>query len=364
MAKRKTIIESSRERIDAIDRQLVKLLNERAENARIIGEQKANKGLEFYDPGRQRRVLQKVINSNKGLFPAPGLKAVFTEIMSSCLALENRIRVGYLGAEATFTHQAAICEFGRGAEYISMPDIPSLFQAIGKNQTDYSVVPIENSTGGVVHRTLDMFLDYDVCICNEIMLPISMSLLANCAKSKIKRIYSHPQSFLQCQTWLSRNLPQVQCIEVASTVEGIKMAAKEKDAAAIGSELASRCYGIKLLYRDIEDTKDNTTRFWVLSHRIAEPSGNDKTSLMFSVKDRPGALHQILQPVSRRHISLTKIESRPTKRKAWEYVFFCDLLGHITDTKVQNAIKQMEPQCIYLKVLGSYPCEVNLARKK
>ena len=353
-------IDKCREIIDSVDHQIVELLDLRAQQARLIGRAKAEQGLKYYDPGRQRRVLQKVIKSGGKTFPPTALKVVFTEIMSACLALERRIRIGYFGSEATFTHQAAMDEFGQSAEYISYPDIPSLFVAVEKDRVDYSVVPIENSTGGVVHRTLDMFLDFDVKICNEIMLPVSMNLLSNCPMSQIKKIYSHPQGFLQTQVWLARNLPNIAQIEVATTVQGIQHALDEKNAAAIASEMAAQFYKIKILRKGIEDSKDNITRFWVLSHQMAEPSGNDKTSLMFSIKDKKGALHKILEPISRRGLNLTKIESRPSKRKAWEYVFFCDVACHISSRKLQNALKQIEPLCIFLKVLGSYPSEIKM----
>jgi chorismate mutase/prephenate dehydratase len=339
---------------------MVELLDRRAEEARKIGQEKAKKGQDYYDPGRQRRVLQKVVKSGGGVFPRSGLKAVFTEVMSTCLAIEQPMRVGFLGPETSFTHQAAMSEFGQSAEYVPLTSIPALFTAVEKDQVDYSVVPIENSTGGIIHHTLDMFLDFEVTICNEIMMAISLHLLSKHSLKQIKKIYSHPSPFLQSQNWLAANLPGCEKIEVSSTVQGVHYAMKERHAAAIGSELASKKYKLKILSRNIEDSKENTTRFWVLGHRLAAPSGNDKTSVMFSVKDRAGALHQILSPLAKRGISMTKIESRPTKRKAWEYVFFCDMLGHISEQKIKNALAQVEPLCIYIKVLGSYPREVDV----
>ena len=360
MAKRKTEIEKRRVRIDEIDGQIVELLDERAQMARLIGQEKNRQGLEFYDPGRQRRVIQKVLDRGGKVFSRTGLKAVYTEIMSTCLALERPIRVGFLGPEGTFAHQAAAAEFGQSAEYHPIGDIPSLFKVVEKDQVDYSVVPIENSTGGIVHKTLDMFLDFDVTIGSEIMLGINLHLLANCPMDKITKIYSHPQVFLQCQSWLARNLPKPQKIEVESTVQGVQHALKERRSAAICSRMAAKLYKIKPLVRNIEDSKENTTRFWVLGHQIAERSGNDRTSLMFSVKDRAGALVKILGSFAKRRISLTKIESRPTKRKAWEYVFFCDLKGHLSERRIQNALKEIEPQCIYTRILGSYPRECDV----
>lgn len=356
----KSKIEQYRSKIDRIDQKIVELLDERAQIAREIGYEKKKKGLSYYDPGRQRRVLQKVVKSGGLQFPKTGLKAVYTEIMSSCLAIERPMRIGFFGPEASYTHQAATQEFGQMADYHSFPDYRALFIAVEKDQVDYSVVPVENSTGGIVHHTLDMFLDFDVTICSEIVMSISLNLLSNCPLEKVERIYSHPQPFLQSQVWLSKNLPQAERIEVGSTVHGIKSALKDKRAAAIGSEMAGKIYKLKTIATNIEDSKDNSTRFWVLGHQIAERSGNDKTSVMFSVKDRVGALQQILKPLAERNISLSKIESRPTKRKAWEYVFFCDMLGHIEDKHIKDALALMEPMCIYIKVLGSYPREIDV----
>jgi len=351
-------LDQLRKKIDEIDRRMVELLDQRAELAKKIGEYKRRHGLDYYDPARQKMILSRVMERGAGVFPRTGLKSVFTEIMSHCLALEEPVRVAYLGPEATFTHIAATTEFGSAAEYEPRETINDLFQAIEKDEVEYAVVPIENATGGVIHTTLDMFLDYDVRICSEILMAISHNLLARCKIGEIKRIYSHPQPFAQCARWLNRHLPNAERIETATTAQGVQRAAREKGAAAIGSELAAKIYKLEILARGIEDAHWNSTRFWVIGSKVCQPTGNDKTSLMFSVKDRPGALFHLLKPFAERGINLTKIESRPTRRKAWEYVFFVDLQGHINDQPVRDSLKEIEPYCVFVRILGSYPREV------
>jgi len=353
-----TKLDGLRKRIDSIDRQLVELLDRRAALAKQVGEYKRKHGLDSYDPARQKTILSRVMERGRGLFPSTGLKAVFTEIMSHCLALEKAAKVGYLGPPATFTHIAAATEFGSAAGYEPRDTINDLFLAVEKEDVEYAVVPVENSTGGVVHTTLDMFLDFDVRICSEILMAITHNLVARCRLGQIRRVYSNPQPFSQCAGWLTRHLPNAERIETATTVKGVQMAAQEKYAAAIASELAARMYKLKIVASGIEDTHWNSTRFWVIGKKVCPPTGNDKTSLMFSVKDRPGALFNLLKPFATQGINLTKIESRPTRRKAWEYVFFVDLQGHINDALVQAALKEIEPHCVFVRVLGSYPLEV------
>ena len=347
-----------RKQIDALDRRMVELLDRRASLARKIGEVKRQQGMDCYDPARQKTILNRAIEGGSGSFPRTGIKAVFTEIMSHCLALEKAVRVGYLGAPATFTHIAALTEFGSAADYFGRDTINDLFLAVEKEEVEYAVVPVENSTGGVVHTTLDMFLDFDVRICSEILMAITHNLLARCRLEQVRRVYSNPQPFAQCAAWLTRHLPNAERIETVTTVQGVQRTAREKYSAAIASELAARMYKLKIIAGGIEDTHWNSTRFWVIGKKDCPPTGNDKTSLMFSVKDRPGALFHLLKPFSDEGINLTKIESRPTRRKAWEYVFFVDLMGHIGDAKVQAALKQIEPHCVFVRVLGSYPREV------
>jgi chorismate mutase/prephenate dehydratase len=355
-------LEKLRKQIDGIDKQVVELLDRRACLARKIGNIKRSRNIEFFDPSRQKNVLRKIRNWSDGSFPDAGLKTVFTDIMSACLAMEQQLRIGYFGAEGTFTHMAAVAEFGSAAQFISYKTIRDIFLAADKEWIDYGVVPIENSTGGVVHSTLDMFLEYDLKICSEVILYIRQNLLSRYPLNKIRVVYSNPQPFAQCDTWLRENLPRAELKEVATTVEGVRLAKRTRDAAAIGSELASRLYDLRIAARGIEDIKDNFTRFVVLGRKLSPPSGDDKTSLMCSVKDRPGALFRLLKPFADSKLNLTKIESRPSKRKAWEYVFFIDLNGYIEDTKVRKALDNIQEHCIFVKVLGSYPVEKNPVR--
>jgi chorismate mutase/prephenate dehydratase len=355
-------LEKLRKHIDQIDKQLVELLDHRAKLARKIGILKRARKLEFFDPSRQKTILRKIRSFSNGSFPDAGLKTIFTEIMSTCLAMEQPLKIGYFGAEGTFTHMAAVAEFGSAAQFISYKTIHDIFLAADKEWIDYGIVPIENSTGGIVHHTLDMFLEYDLKICSEVILYIRQNLLSRCPLSKIRTIYSNPQPFAQCDTWLRENLPNAELKEVPTTVEGVRLAKRTTNAAAIASELASRLYGLKIVARGIEDTKDNFTRFVVLAKKMSPPSGDDKTSLMCSVKDRPGALFRLLKPFADAHINLTKIESHPSKRKAWEYVFFIDLIGYIEDPGVRKAIDKIQEHCILIKILGSYPAEKNPVR--
>ncbi|KPL12301.1 hypothetical protein AMJ85_01255 [candidate division BRC1 bacterium SM23_51] len=351
-------LDQLRKRIDALDRQMVELLDRRAKLAKQIGEYKKRRGLDYYNPARQKMILGRVLNRGAGEFPRTGLKAVFTEIMSHCLALEKAVRVAYWGPPATFTHIAAVTEFGSAAEYEPRDTINDLFQAVERDDVEYAVVPVENSTGGIVHTTLDMFLDFDLRVCSEILLAITHNLLARCPLKQVRRVYSNPQPFAQCAAWLNRHLPNADRVETATTVQGVQKAAREKYSAAIASALAARMYKLKIVASGIEDTHWNSTRFWVIGTKVCQPTGNDKTSLMFSVKDRPGALFNLLKPFAGEGINLTKIESRPTRRKAWEYVFFVDLQGHVNDAPVQAALKRIEPHCVFVRILGSYPCEV------
>lgn len=353
-------IERAREQIDKIDSKIVELLDRRVKYVKQIGKLKENTGANFFDAARQRRIVSRLVSESDGGFPKAALKKIFVEIMSASLSLEKPIRIGFLGPRATFSHQAALNEFGTSSKYIDYNSIHDIFVGLDKSWVEYGVVPIENSTGGIIHLTLDMFLEYELSICSEIMLPIKQNLLSQVDLTKIEKIYSHPQSFSQCQIWLKENLPNAKQIEVASTAQGVKTALARKHAAAIGSELAAKLYKIKILERGIEDIKDNCTRFLVIGKHPSSPTGHDKTSLMFSVKDKPGALHSVLAPFTHKSINLTKIESRPTRRRAWEYVFFVDLEGHIEDKIVKKAVAEMGEHCTFIRILGSYPREVNI----
>ncbi len=348
-------LENLREQINSIDSELVKFLEQRAKLAREIGRLKHKSGLDFFDPSRQKNILDKVLGLGSGAFPPEGLRRVFLEIMSTCLALEQPLRVGYLGPEGTFTHQAAVSEFGSAVNFIPLASVDELFTAVEKRRVDYSVVAIENSTGGVVHTVLDRFLDSDVKITSEIILYIHHCLISDVPPEKIQRIFSHPQPFMQCRLWLKEHLPQAQHVEVASTVEGVRRAKESSDGAAIGSELAARLYEMNILESDIQDTSENYTRFVILGQTLPAPSGADKTSLILSIKHKPGSLFDALKPFAQAGINLTKIESRPTRQHPWEYVFFIDFEGHANDEKVKGVLEKLKPHTIFIKFLGSYP---------
>ena len=350
-----------REEIDRIDDTILTLLNKRAKIVLQIGRIKRRGKANFYSPARESEILQRLSSQNRGPFPNDALRILFREILSASLALEEPLKVACLGPLATFTHLAATRYFGTSASIVPVDGIKEVFEAVYSGQAEYGVVPIENSNEGVVSYTLDMFMDYDLTIIGEVMLKISHNLLSKSGeKSKIKKIYSHPQATAQCRKWLDKNLPGIPIHDATSTAKAAEIVSMEDDAAAIASELAAKMYDLWFVEHSIEDFKDNYTRFLVISREPSKKTGRDKTSIMFSTKDTPGALFHILEPFKKARINLTKIESRPSKRKAWEYIFFVDLKGHMEDRKVSKAVEQVKEYCLYLKILGSYPSgEVN-----
>ncbi len=348
-------IPEHRKAIDKLDAKIVKLLNERTQHVLQIGEIKLKAGEEIYAPHRELAVLQRVCRLNKGPISPGSLRAIYREVMSSALSLQKSMRIAYLGPEATFTHQAAIRRFGSSLRYYPHKTITDVFADVSKNRADYGVVPIENSTEGVVTHTLDMFVDSDLKIVSQIVLPVQQCLLSQWRKSKIRKLYVHPQSLAQCRAWVQNNLPRVEIIETSSNARSAELAAKEKAAAAIAGQLAAEKYNLSVLEHDIQDNAANATRFLVLGRQCSPPTARDRTSLMISLVDRVGALHRALAAFRRYRINMTKIESRPSKRKAWEYFFFIDCDGHMTDHKLAKAIRELEQQCSFVKVLGSYP---------
>jgi chorismate mutase/prephenate dehydratase len=282
-------------------------------------------------------------------------EAIYREIMSSSLSLEKSLDIAYLGPRASFTNLAAIKKFGSQVNYISCSNISEVFQRVEKGDCDYGVVPIENSIEGAVTHTFDLLVDSELKICSQILLEISHNLLSNSPLSKVRTIYSNPQVFGQCRNWLMANLPRAELIEVASTTRAAQIATQKKDTACIASVLAAKVYNLRVLKKDIEDVPHNITRFLVISTTDVQQTGKDRTSILFSIKDRVGALLAMLTPFSQNNINLTKIESRPSKKKAWDYYFFVDLEGHRLDKRVTQALKQLEGRCKYLKILGSYP---------
>jgi chorismate mutase/prephenate dehydratase len=351
-------MKTMRNDIDAIDTAMLELLNKRASIAIAIAEVKRRSRLKFHSPEREREILERLTAQNKGPFPNDALRVIFREIISASLSLEEPLNVAYFGPEGTFTHIASIRHFGSFARYNPVESIKSVFDAVEYGEASYGLVPIENSSEGVVSHTLDMFMDYNLKISAEVMLEVSHNLLSKSGeKGRIKRIYSHPQALAQCRGWLEANMTGIPVLAAVSTAKAAEIVAHDDDAAAIASELAARLYDLKFIRRHIEDKKNNFTRFLVIAKESPGRSGSDKTSIMFSVKDRPGALYDILHPFKEAKISLTKIESRPSKKRAWEYIFFVDMQGHIEEEKVRKAIDKVRRSCLYLTHLGSYPID-------
>jgi len=346
-----------RKKIDEIDSQILGLLNERADVTLNIGSLKSKKRSLSFSPDREARIYKRLIKANsKGPLKDDTIKAIYREIMSGSLSLQNPPRIAYLGPEATFTHIAALKKFGKSVEYIKCDSIADVFSEVECDRADYGVVPIENSTEGAVNYTLDMFMDSDLNICSEAYLPIRHALMSKSNKlSSIKRVYSHQQVLAQCRKWLETNLPQAKLIPVASTTDAAWRYAGRKGACAIASALAAEEYNLSIIGRSIEDLRHNITRFLIIGKQEAQPSGNDKTSIVFSMKDRAGALHDVLTPFKKNRINLTKIESRPSKKKAWKYYFFVDMQGHLKNKRIKQALRQLKNSCTYLKILGSYP---------
>ena len=348
-----------RKTVDSIDSRVLELLNKRAEVILDIVKVKGKLKESIYVPDREKDVYRKLLSQNSGPLPQEAVKAIYREIMSSALQLERPLKIAYLGPEFTFTHLASMKKFGSSVEYISCATITDVFSEVEKDRADYGVVPIENSIEGAVNHTLDMFIDSDLKVCSEIYLEISHNLLSKeTKKSSIKKVYSKSEVFGQCRLWLESNLPKVELIEVSSTARGAEIAAKEKGSACIAGALAASKYGLKTLYKSIEDSTHNVTRFLVIGKTSAKPTEKDKTSIMFSAKDRAGALHDMLAPFKKYKINMTKIESRPSKVRAWEYYFFVDMEGHCTKSSVSRALGELKKHSAYLKVLGSYPVEI------
>ena len=344
-----------RKAIDQLDAHIVKLLNERTRHVLEIGDLKLKAGEEIYAPHRERAVLHRICKLNRGPITNDSLRAIYREVMSSALSLEKSMTIAYLGPEATFTHQAAIRRFGSSLRYSAQRTIADVFAEVGKNRADYGVVPVENSTEGMVTHTLDMFVDSDLKIVAQIVLPIQHCLVSNSKREQIKKLFSHPQTLAQCRNWVQNHLPNAEIIETSSNARSAELAAKERNSAAITGSLAAERYGLRILESDIQDNSANATRFLVLGRQCSPPTGRDRTSFMLSITDKVGALHEALAPFRRFKLNMTKIESRPSKRKAWEYYFFVDCEGHQHDRKVAHAIAWLEKQCNLVKVLGSYP---------
>lgn len=353
---RKESVDALRKKIDQIDNKIVGLLNDRAYLARRIGQSKNLSQEDTYVPSREKEVFQRVCRLNRGPLSEQAIRSIYREVISASRSLEAPIKAAYLGPEATFTHSAARGQFGSSANLIPAATIKDIFQEVYQGRVDYGVVPVENSSEGVVAHTLDMLVETDVNICAEVFMEIHLFLMSRTGQANdIQRIVSHPQALAQCRRWLASHYPHIKVDEVASTAQAALMAAGDASIGAVSSSLAKEFYGLEVLNANIEDYSNNITRFLVIGHREVSPSGDDKTSIVCSVKDEVGILHRMLEPFAKNRINLTKIESRPLKNKPWEYLFFLDFEGHKEDAKTQRVIKKLEKSCVFIKILGSYP---------
>lgn len=349
-------IQDLRKKIDEIDEKLVDLLNERARIVIEVGDIKKNQKLDFHSPSREREIIDRLTSRNKGPFPQDTLRAVYREILSSSLSLERPLKVAYLGPRATFTHMAGMQQFGLAAQYVPVESIRDVFNEVERGRADFGVVPIENSSSGAVIYTLDMFIDSDLKISAEILLEVAQHLLNKSGKLEdIKKIYTIAPAAAQCRQWLEKSLPGVPVLDAPSTARAAEMAADDATVGAIASEMAAVMYGLQIVGRKIEDSTSNITRFLVIAQKSPGKTGRDKTSIMFSIKDKVGALYAMLAPFAESGINLNRLDARPSGRKVWDYVFFLDMEGHIEDEKVAAAIERLRQDCMFLKVLGSYP---------
>jgi len=348
-------LDDLRNKIDRLDGEIVRLLNERINVVLNIGKEKKKAGAEIYVPSREHAVFDKIKRLNEGPLPEESAHAIYREIMSAALALETDMKIAYLGPEATFTHQAARNKFGVSVDYVATSTISEVFDCVQNRSAEYGVVPIENSTEGAVTHTFDQFATTPLKICSEIYLPISLTLLAGQPKEKISLIFSKQEVFGQCRSWLTANMPAVKLSPVESTTKAVQLALETPGAAAIASVMASDMYDIDVLAENIQDMQGNTTRFLVISPKYGPATGNDKTSIVFGVKHKVGALYDALSVFKTDNINMTKIESRPSKNKAWEYYFFVDIDGHADDPVVARALAELEEHCSLMTVLGSYP---------
>lgn len=350
-----------RENIDRIDKQLVELLNERLKLAAEIGKVKRSQGGQIYVAEREDAVLRKVTGQNQGPIRQEALKAIYREIMSAAIALEKPMLIAYLGPEASNTHAAAMKKFGASVDYHAMASIGDIFTAVEKGETDYAVIPIENSTEGSVRETLDSFVESDLKIVAQIYTEITHALIGQGPLERITKVYSKDQALAQCRHWLQRHLPHAQLIDAPSTSRAVQIAKDEPGSAAVAGELAAQHYGVPVLVKNIQDKADNTTRFFVLGRQASGPvgGGKDITSFLVSLGDEAaahsGALLKMLMPLAERGINLSKVESRPSKKRPWDYYFFLDVTGHYEDENMKAALAELRKFCPMVKWLGSYP---------
>ncbi len=345
-----------RSRINDLDDEILKLLNQRGTAALRIGELKRQQGLPYYNSEREAQVLDRLVGLTRGPLTGDAIRAIWREILSASLALEHPLAVAYLGPPGTFTHQAAVRRFGSSAQLVAVRTIADIFDEVERSRAELGVVPVENSTDGAVNVTLDRLIDSDVTITGELTLDITQHLISRAAElSEVKRVCSHPQGLAQCREWLAAHLPEAVTEETPSTAGAVERARDDATVAAIASDIAAQVHGVPILRGRIEDNPANSTRFLVIGRRPVAPTGRDKTSILFSMKNEPGVLYSILKPFAAHRLNLTKIESRPTKRRPWEYVNFVDFDGHSETENVRNVLAEVRERCQFLKVLGSYP---------
>ncbi len=344
-----------RKKIDALDARIIGLLNDRAAITLAVGRDKIKNKKPIYAPDREQDVFRRIKKLNRGPIKNETVEAIYREIMSGSLALEKPLRIAFMGPEATFSHLASLKRFGSSVEHVPCDNVAEVFGRVENGDCDYGVVPIENSIEGVVTHTMDLLAESDLKICSQVMLDVTHNLMSKAPLAKVKEIYSHPQVLGQCRQWLLSNMPKAHLIPVVSTTKAAQMVAHKKNAACIASGIAASLYGLTILKKNIQDSAHNITRFLVISNSDVPPTGHDRTSLVFSIKDKVGALHAMLTPFMKHKINLTKIESRPSKKKAWDYYFFVDCEGHQSDPRVARALVQLEGMCKFLKILGSYP---------
>lgn len=344
-----------RGRIDALDEQIVRLLNERAAVVVEIGKLKRDGQTPIYAPDREQAVLEHVRQANRGPLPDACMEAIWRELMSGSFFLERRLRIGYLGPSGSFSHLAARRKFGASVDYLALEDIAGVFDEIERGRIDLGLVPIENSSMGGIGETLDSFLDSRVAVCAEVLINIHHNLLGHSAVEAVERIYSKPEVFSQCRHWLGAQLRSAQRVPVASSSRAAELASQEPRAAAIGSTLAAEIYGLKVLLANIEDNPHNITRFFVIGKQSPKVTGDDKTALMFTTVHKAGALAEVLDVLRDQGLNLTHIDKRPSQRVNWEYYFFVDFLGHQSDPAVARALQEARKHCLQLTILGSFP---------
>ena len=344
-----------RDQIDDIDDRLIKALADRARVVVEVGRAKRGDGTPIYAPDREKRVLERVLDRHDGPLGNRTIEAIYRELMSGSFSLELPLRIGYLGPPGSFSHGAAVSYFGSSVELVELSLIEQVFEEVATRRAQYGLVPYENSIGGSVIDTLDAFRGSDVSVYAEALIEVNQSLLANCPPEEIVRIYSKPDAFNQCRRWLGQRFPNAELISCSSTSQAVIDASKESGAAAVGSPFAGELYGMNVFCERVSDNPNNITRFLILSRESARPTGEDKTSLMFTTTDKPGALVDVLTEFRSAGVNLSHIEKRPSGRENWEYTFFLDAIGHVEDAAVQRAIEGAGTHCVSMKILGSYP---------